>query len=755
MRSAHLVLAALAVPLGATAQLPLQFDPSVPVTRNGQSLDLAWAGGLNAAQFSTIDLNDDGIKDLFIFDRSGNAVLTLLNDGSPGTGGYSITRAYDNVYPFPELHDWVLLRDYNCDGKEDIFAFYQAGFSVFKNISTPGNLAFEMVEQRVESDYVTQSGSVVPSNLYVSSVDLPGVIDVDGDGDLDILTFGVWDASHVEYHKNLSMELYGTCDSLKFELRNKCWGFFAENVNNNSVTLNAPCNYNLPNPEAPVGGGDGPPVAGQAKQNHAGSTVTPLDLNGDGVMDLLLGDIAFPNLVALYNGGDVSLGLMTAIDTTFPSANIPVDQPVYPTAFHLDLDNDGDRDLVVSPSALSLSRNLFSVFYYRNSGGDAAPVFEQQQEDLFQDRMIDLGEGAYPVAFDHDGDGLMDLVVGNYGYYIDPEIGNVGKLALLRNTGTATEPAFEFVTDDYMGLSTSGIGTLMYPAFADVDGDGDQDMYLGDALGRIHFYRNVGTGAEAQFQLAQAIIDDALGNDLDVGQNAAPQFFDVDGDGLLDLLIGERNGNVNYYRNSATAAAPAWTLVEDSVGGVVTAMGFEVTGTSIPRMYLNEDGERQLLVGSESGQVLLYGDIEGNLDGEWTLITDHFLGIREGIRSAPCLVDLTGDGKLDMVLGNQRGGLTFWSSDGDVGLTPSVASTTPGFGLYPNPTNGQVALVLNAPPAKGNTWVVRNSLGQELRRQAALAQRTTMDVSDLPAGLYLVSLEWPGNALVQRLLVAR
>ncbi len=71
--------------------------------------------------------------------------------------------------------------------------------------------------------------------------------------------------------------------------------------------------------------------------------------------------------------------------------------------------------------------------------------------------MLEFGEGAYPVPFDHNGDGLMDLIVANNGYF-HPSGDHVGKLALLENVGTPTAPAFNMVTDDYMGLSTSGIG---------------------------------------------------------------------------------------------------------------------------------------------------------------------------------------------------------------------------------------------------------------------------------------------------------
>src|SRR5215210_3687980 len=79
MRITYALLALFPLPL--TAQIAPTFDPSVPVTRNGNELQMAWAGGINFSQFSDIDLDGDGDKDLFLFDRSGNKVITLRNDG--------------------------------------------------------------------------------------------------------------------------------------------------------------------------------------------------------------------------------------------------------------------------------------------------------------------------------------------------------------------------------------------------------------------------------------------------------------------------------------------------------------------------------------------------------------------------------------------------------------------------------------------------------------------------------------------------
>jgi len=747
---AHLLISTLLLSSPSWAQVDLQFEGGVPVERNGVPLDLAWGGGVNFTQVGQLDLNLDGRKDLLLFDRIGNKVTTLLNNDG-GTGAYSLSRDYDGVWPFSQLHDWVLLRDYNCDGAEDIFSYSSAGFSVYRNTSAAGVLSFEQLKFRTECEYVFSDGSSLITNLFVSADDLPGIADVDGDGDLDVLTFSQL-GSYVQYYKNLSLENHGTCDSLDFVLRSGCWGRFSENASTNDVALNAPCPFTVPNPEL-----GGPPITtyldeqtGRAKA-HAGSAVTPIDLDGDAVMDLLLGDISFPNIVALSNGGTVDASLITSTDNAFPSYNEPVNVPVFPGSFYVDVNNDGKRDLLVSPNARSLSQNYKSLWYYNNIGTDAAPVFEFQQEDLFQSRMIDLGEGAYPVPFDHNGDGLMDLIVANDGYY-HPSGDYIGKLALLENIGTTTSPAFSVITDDYANLSTSGIGISMYPAFGDVDGDGDLDMYIGDLQGKLHYFQNTPVGSVAQFTLSQANVTNSAGEVIDLGRQMTPQFVDVDQDALVDLIVGEQNGNLNYLRNTGTASAASWTLITDSLGHVRTNTSATL-GFSVPFLYENDEGVRELLVGSESGWLWHYTNIEGNIAGVWTLEDSTFLDINDGYRTGLTVFDFTGDNELDLVIGNFRGGLSFWSSDQSAGIrTPSASYPT--VSVRPNPTTGR--LEVEAPEAMrpGSAWVIRNSIGQEVLREKAFGPRTVLDLGHLPKGVYILRGEGATTTAPVRVIVS-
>lgn len=764
MRHLLLLLFPLATPV--LAQFTLRFDGSIPVARDGAPLTMPWGGGLNYPQFSSIDLNNDGRKDLLLFDRSGGKVITLLHTGAPGEATYTQTHAYDQVEPLPWLRDWVLMRDYNCDGKEDIFTCTSpigtAGFAVYKNTSVGPQLSFELVKDVVGGYYPPQS-----PNLYVASIDIPGIVDVDGDGDLDVLTFSV-EGSHVDYMKNMSMELYGTCDSLTFERRNNCWGFFYENSNNNSVTLNFPCGWNQPDPEMPLSPDQVEELAGVLRSDpsragevnelfraaHFGSTLTPMDLDGDGVMDLVLGDVAFPNLVALHNGGQVDSALMVSQDTSFPSYDVPLDLTVFPAGFHVDVDLDGVKDLVVAPNYQGLSQNKRGVWYYRNTSTTGAVTLEKRSEDLFQGDMLDFGEGAWPVLFDHNGDGLMDLIVANFGYYA-PNSAYPCKFALLENTGTPEQPAFTQVTDDYMSLSTSGIGNAMYPAFGDLDGDGDLDLIIGDLQGMLHYYRNTATGPVAQFELGQPVIQNDQGQAIDVGQYAAPVLYDLDQDGLLDLVVGERNGNLNYYRNTGSVQAPTWHYVTDSLGRVDTREYWNVTGYSTPFFFRGAEGAQELLVGSESGWIHHYNGIADSLDGTWNLVDSMWLDIREGGRTAVTLFDFDSDGDLDAVIGNFRGGLTYWRNDhittGHIAVEELDQNDL--FRIAPNPASEAVNAVLDMPLNAGMRMELWDGTGRLVQKVPVRSRRHTFGTKELPNGVYVLRLVSPVRTWSQRLVV--
>jgi len=165
-----------------------------------------WAGGMNSCQFGEIDLNLDGIKDLFVFDRNGDRILTFINGGTAGTIDYTYAPEYRDK--FPELSQWVKLVDYNMDGKEDIFAYSPgfAGIQVYKNVSTT-TLEFELEVYPYITSY--QGGGDV--NILTTYADYPGITDIDNDGDIDIIPFGglvlLWSTIRISQWRNTAFPI--------------------------------------------------------------------------------------------------------------------------------------------------------------------------------------------------------------------------------------------------------------------------------------------------------------------------------------------------------------------------------------------------------------------------------------------------------------------------------------------------------------------------------------------------------------------
>jgi hypothetical protein len=143
---------------------------------------------------------------------------------------------------------------------------------------------------------------------------------------------------------------------------------------------------------------------------------------------------------------------------------------------------------------------------------------------------------------DLDGDGDLDLLLGT----------SEGHLTLVENTGSAASPAFAAPVSSPFGLGA--VADASVPALADLDGDGDLDVWVGEALGTIALFPNTGTATAPAFGAA---IPNPAGLS-DVGSDAAPAFADLDGDGVLDACVGQSGGDVLHHPNTGSATAPAF-----------------------------------------------------------------------------------------------------------------------------------------------------------------------------------------------------
>jgi hypothetical protein len=701
---------------------------SIEVFNDGAALVNPWAGGLNSPQFSEIDLDNDGKKDLVAFERNFyGSVKTYINVGSNGESAY-LHRPEYQLY-FPPMRNWMLLRDYNCDGREDIFTSVPGGIAIYRNDPGPGNsIRFNMVVPVLQT-----FGLDGTTTLYVAPPDIPSITDIDNDGDLDILSFNVI-GSTLEYHKNLSMENNGSCDELVFELRNACWGYFSEDGNNNNVTLFDTCEVNVTDPEK--------------EGRHAGSTVLAIDLKGTGTKDLLLGDISYNNLVMLMNGGTENSAIMVDQEPDFPLGTNLVNITVFPAAYHLDVDNDSRKDLLVAPNNPNTSENFNNIWLYLNEGEGTQPEFIFEKNNFLQEGMLDLGERSFPVFFDDNGDGLQDIVIGTFGYFEYAGAYDT-RMTLLRNIGTAEEPVFEFITDNYASLSIFDFDGA-YPTFGDLDGDGDKDMLLGDEEGKLHLFTNeADQGAPADFTLT-----DPNYKGIDIGQSARPQIVDVNRDGLPDLLVGERSGTLRYFENTGTTEDPVFGSLP-TVGelGGVDVMPECCSGYSSPFLTLDSLDNSVLYVGSEQGWLYLFDNIDGNLDGTFNLVDSLYLS---GVNITPNGADINSDDKPELVYGEFAGGVGLLKSGTPPNLgTGEVNRLDDRVKVYPNPARSTV----NFQFAMGSGQFMEiemldlyGNLVLEERMRSRGEDVLTINIGYLPSGIYFIRIRSESQVIVKKVI---
>ena len=721
-------------------------NDNIPVKANNILIPMPWVGGHNFCQFSDIDLNFDSIPDLFVFDRTGDKITTYINKGTPNTVDYIYQPQY--AQKFPKLGSWAILLDYNCDGKEDIFtyAINVAGIKVYRNDSDPVNgLKFSLVTPYIKSNYHPSS----ITNLYVSSVDIPSIEDMDNDGDMDVVTFHQA-GTILELHKNLSQENGYGCDSLIFKLDiNGCWGNFSEDPLNCSIHLNQSCGMVYPYI---------PPPLYETTNSHSGSCSLCLDMDGDKDKDIILGDVSCCTMTMLINGGTSTSANMISMDDSFPSNTKIIQAPIFPCAYFLDVNNDGKRDMIVSPNQANISLNKQSIWYYKNINSDSAPVFSFVKDNFLQDAMIDVGEGASATFFDYNSDGLQDLLIGTYNQLTDSCPGTEHyNITAFKNTGTRFNPAFDLDTADFFELSIqlSGIDSANFsPAFGDLDNDGDPDMMVGSYNGGLHYFENTaGLGNAANFILTQANYPDNFADPIDIGNYSVPQIIDANRDGMLDLIIGEKGGNINYYENTGTPLSPVFTFITDSFGRVDVRNYQEPSGYSIPCMF-DYNGNYMLLVGSVSGYLYCYKNIDGNLSGNFTLADSMFQNIWGGIRNSVTVKDINGDYVLDMMTGNYCGGVSFYK--GTDTLTTHIQNdySKIDFTLFPNPAN-EIVHITFSDFFTGNISLC-NIYGQQLIKTSITHSKTVhIRTETLAGGTYFCHMETPQWKKVKVVVVVK
>lgn len=704
------------------AQTFLPYD-NLSVFANGNELQFPWTGGFDNIQVGKVDLNNDTKIDVVIYNKTNNTILTFLFDAN--SGQYHFVRQY--AYKFPEISKWMVLKDYNCDGIEDIFTYNNlASAKIYKGYYANDTLQFSL-----QYNGVFYQGISSHINVYCSSDIRPIIADINQDGDIDIISFNVSENRLILYENN-QQEQALSCDSLFFTKADNCWGNFEDSHHDGYIILDTcTSKFNRLN--------------GTEQIQHSGAALDAFDIDNNGALDLAIGSIGLNNLSFFYNDGTPNYASFLRMEDSFPVNNIPVDLFSFVVPNFVDINNDNHTDLIVSTFDEGVA-NKDNIWYYKNDGNNGLQL---QQKNFLLNQTIDVGENSYPCFADIDGDTLIDILVGSTGFRDNQNILSTS-LFFYKNIGTITQPKYILQDSNFLNVSTLQFSDLA-PAIGDLDNDGDNDLLIGLYNGKMVYWENVASTNAAPLYSYSGFLKDESNTEIVVGNNATPFIIDINRDGKNDLIIGEKAGNLNLWKGNANNQ---FVFETDSLGKIAIKTNSLSIGYTHPScLDLNGDNKYDLLLGTNANGILFYDNIEDKL--HTTFIPSAVnLPYALGFRATASIADITNDAKYELLLGNKSGGLQMLSQTPPP-IIPSVIHLNKNilFNAYPNPTNQFIHIEL---PSSKETYQLQliNGLGQVVMTSIIQeSNKTELNVSAIPNGMYVLRIFNNHNSDYQKIYI--
>ncbi|MCG8329188.1 MAG: FG-GAP-like repeat-containing protein [Chitinophagales bacterium] len=637
-----------------TAQNDNYTAMNLPFSANGSTLPFALTGGLEAPQFAHFDLNQDEHIDLLVFDRVGSKILPFLAVvQSEGLLTYEYTPDYEHF--FPKMYQLMMIRDMNCDGLDDIVTTRTFSISASEVVL----IVYFQEEGLVFGEYVDFQ---LPDNdqdslIRIHAFDTPSLEDINGDGFEDLLYIPIG-GTKILYYKRIPSGNNG-CQGLEFAIANDCWG-------NASYTINA--DFLLQEC------GPAPPPGILPENGCAGSVMLAQDYDQDGDKDLYFSGLYDYEILQLNNGGDVFDADLISQSISWLNEGQPL--LTFPSPFFLDLYGDGQEDLIVATNGIGgLGNSPDSHILYHFVDDPETNNWAMQADDFWIKDMIDLGFRSSPTVWDVNEDGLADILLA----YNTPDLtyAYTSRIALFLNTGSLEAPQFELTTDDFAGLSVFNYKAI-HPTLGDLNQDGKAELIIGLGNGRIEVFSKNGDGMEDY-----TLMPDHPFTNFILNGYAKPQLVDLDQDGLVDLVAGTRNGTISYLENTGTANAPVFSVITDTLSGIAPNAYFQENSI---HFETNQEGGFDLYYGHRDGTISLY---KGGLENGFDIYAQRLENIDVGDRASICLYDLNGDGQLEIISGNTRGGLEIFTPVSPSSTNSHIPSLVD-VNIFPNPLAGNL-----------------------------------------------------------------
>jgi len=264
------------------------------------------------------------------------------------------------------------------------------------------------------------------------------------------------------------------------------------------------------------------------------------------------------------------------------------------------------------------------VYFLRNQGTQSKPRYDTPQQLDAGGAPIDTYGMPSPSVADFDGDGDLDLICGDF----------IDRLVYFENTGTRTNPSLaagqDLLTGDDRPIRMELC--MIVPTSIDFDGDGDEDLVVGQEDGRVALIENTGDVIDGQPRWLPPRFFQQRADDVKVGALVTPYSIDWDDDGDEDLLCGDTAGYVSFVENTDDGNPPRWA----------------------PPVRLTADGETIRIQAGPNGS------IQGPCEAKWGY-------------TVPCVADWDHDGLLDVMINSIWGEVLWYKNVGRPGQ-PRLAS---------------------------------------------------------------------------------
>uniref|UniRef100_UPI00404776A2 T9SS type A sorting domain-containing protein n=1 Tax=Algoriphagus sp. TaxID=1872435 RepID=UPI00404776A2 len=675
-----LILIWIATPL--LGQKVVELDQGKTIRLKGQVLSNGFSLGINSAQIQTIDLTGDGKEEWVVWDINSRQLQVFEKKGEQ----FLIRPELSYFFP-TEVSGFLILADFDRDGKKDLFTSTALGVKAYRNTSSGSQISWTIAQ-----NFLRLEGA---NNIPANNLDTPLLQDLDGDGDLDLLLFNFAVGDYLEYYRNTSIERKSSPDIDGFAFPIRHWGGF-EFCGCGQISFGLTCDgRTLATPASPLD---------QARVQHAGGhSLLYRDFTGDGIPDLLMGREECTTLYFLPNEGTSSNPKFASFSKELPGFGSLPEFPRFHAGQYL------EESLIVS-----LNTNETAAPF----GVDFAQSIVRLEKDtgkmlpILQNQVLDLGENTRPFFSGTSFSGeLLVTANGKKGTKV------LGQAYRMRYTGTQ----LELVEEDYLGLSELNLLDLTLLDYTSAS----KEKHLW-VLGT----RTSSTGVPAPVLLKREGVNWGEFALKGLSLRTGDQLTLYGHQGKDQLLVAAQNGSLTQYEVDLTTRSVQ--LVASNF------LGFQDNPGSRNLNVTIRSGESPVLYSvDQTGRIFRIRDFLNAPVREEVLvrIQNQYLPLRLGRSNWLAVVKSSLGEEDDLILGTRGGGLLYLSAASTDGDSAGEFSVT----AFPNPSSGSFQIVSSVPA----TGRLVSALGQVLLSEILLPARRAVlvDIPNLAPGMYFLQLQ--------------